>query len=146
MKYSSIIEINPEIPDSQKLKSWYSSESKETSMEAVGSSMKTGGRSMYSDRVTLDDITSKPIVRWREGNNDIFQMLRIEIDIQMLKNESCSIELQTYHVVLGSRSISFFPRSEMLIMGSLKTNTGGTETACVIRIRCLVYACCRLIH
>ncbi|KAI3736867.1 hypothetical protein L2E82_26854 [Cichorium intybus] len=60
----SIIEINPDIPDSQKLKSWYSSEGKETSMEAVGSglspSMKTGGRSMYSDRVTLDHITSNP--------------------------------------------------------------------------------------
>ncbi|KAL4559327.1 hypothetical protein LXL04_031465 [Taraxacum kok-saghyz] len=60
----SIIEINPEIPDSQKLKSWYSSEGKETSMEAVGSSfspsMKAGGRSLYTDRVTLDHITSNP--------------------------------------------------------------------------------------
>ncbi|CAH1442944.1 unnamed protein product [Lactuca virosa] len=60
----SIIEINPETPDSQKLKSWYSTEGKETSMEAVGSSlspsMKTGGRSLYSDRVTLDQITSNP--------------------------------------------------------------------------------------
>ncbi|KAL7616788.1 hypothetical protein Lser_V15G00562 [Lactuca serriola] len=60
----SIIEINPETPDSQKLKSWYSTEGKETSMEAVGSglspSMKAGGRSLYSDRVTLDQITSNP--------------------------------------------------------------------------------------
>nr|XP_043636606.1 replication protein A 70 kDa DNA-binding subunit B [Erigeron canadensis] len=60
----SIIEINPDSPDSQKLKSWYSSEGKETSMESVGSGlsplMKTGGRSMYSDRVTLEHITSNP--------------------------------------------------------------------------------------
>ncbi|KAK9053817.1 hypothetical protein SSX86_024891 [Deinandra increscens subsp. villosa] len=60
----SIIDINPNSPDSQKLKSWYSSEGKETNMESLGStmspSMKNGGRSMYSDRVTLDHITSNP--------------------------------------------------------------------------------------
>ncbi|KAI7742140.1 hypothetical protein M8C21_032185 [Ambrosia artemisiifolia] len=58
----SIIEINPDSPDSQKLKSWYSSEGKESNMESVGStlspSMKSG--SMYADRVTLDHITSNP--------------------------------------------------------------------------------------
>ncbi|KAI3733205.1 hypothetical protein L1987_64425 [Smallanthus sonchifolius] len=60
----SIIEINPDSPDSQKLKSWYCSEGKETTMESLGStlspSMKSGGRSMYTDRVTLDHITSNP--------------------------------------------------------------------------------------
>ncbi|KAI3820148.1 hypothetical protein L1987_14006 [Smallanthus sonchifolius] len=60
----SIIEINPDSPDSQKLKSWYCSEGKETNMESLGStlspSMKSGGRSMYTDRVTLDHITSNP--------------------------------------------------------------------------------------
>ncbi|KAJ9560057.1 hypothetical protein OSB04_005217 [Centaurea solstitialis] len=44
--------------------SLYSSEGKETSMESVGAglspSLKSGGRSMYSDRVTLDHITSNP--------------------------------------------------------------------------------------
>ncbi|KAK1427233.1 hypothetical protein QVD17_15916 [Tagetes erecta] len=60
----SIIEINPNSPDSQKLKSWFQSEGKESSLEAVGSnlssSMQSGGRSMYTDRVTLDQITSDP--------------------------------------------------------------------------------------
>ncbi|KAI3807410.1 hypothetical protein L1987_23337 [Smallanthus sonchifolius] len=58
----SIIEINPNSPDSQKLKSWFQSEGKETNMESVGSnlspSMKNGDRSMYTDRVTLNQITS----------------------------------------------------------------------------------------
>ncbi|XP_024973030.1 replication protein A 70 kDa DNA-binding subunit B [Cynara cardunculus var. scolymus] len=60
----SIVEINPDIPESNKLRSWYCSEGKETSMESVGAglspSLKSGGRSMYSDRVTLDHITSNP--------------------------------------------------------------------------------------
>nr|GEV43822.1 replication protein A 70 kDa DNA-binding subunit B [Tanacetum cinerariifolium] len=60
----SIIEINPDTPDSQKLKSWYATEGKETSLETVGASlspsMRNGGRSMYTDRVTLDHITSNP--------------------------------------------------------------------------------------
>ncbi|XP_071690614.1 replication protein A 70 kDa DNA-binding subunit B-like [Rutidosis leptorrhynchoides] len=60
----SIIEINPDTPDSQKLRSWFCSEGKETSLESVGATlsplMKNGGRSMYSDRVTLDHITSNP--------------------------------------------------------------------------------------
>ncbi|XP_071729219.1 replication protein A 70 kDa DNA-binding subunit B-like [Rutidosis leptorrhynchoides] len=60
----SIIEINPDTPDSQKLRSWYSSEGKETSLEsasaALSPSMKNGGRSIYSDRVTLAHITSNP--------------------------------------------------------------------------------------
>ncbi|KAL8252705.1 hypothetical protein R6Q59_036398 [Mikania micrantha] len=55
----SIIDINPESPESQKLRSWYGSQGKETSMESLGSTMmKTGGRSMYTDRVMLDHITS----------------------------------------------------------------------------------------
>ncbi|KAI7732292.1 hypothetical protein M8C21_028005 [Ambrosia artemisiifolia] len=60
----SIIEINPNSPDSEKLKSWFQTEGKETNMESIGSnlspSMKNGGRSMYTDRVTLDQITSNP--------------------------------------------------------------------------------------
>ncbi|KAL8252704.1 hypothetical protein R6Q59_036397 [Mikania micrantha] len=57
----SIIDINPESPESQKLRSWYGSQGKETSMESLGSTMmKSGGRSMYADRVMLDHITSNP--------------------------------------------------------------------------------------
>ncbi|KAF5818164.1 putative replication factor A protein [Helianthus annuus] len=58
----SIIEVNPNSPDSEKLKSWFQSEGKETNMESIGlnlsPSMKNGGRSMYADRVTLNQITS----------------------------------------------------------------------------------------
>ncbi|KAJ0786108.1 putative replication factor A protein [Helianthus annuus] len=58
----SIIEVNPNSPDSKRLKSWFQSEGKETNMESIGSnlspSMKNGGRSMYADRVTLNQITS----------------------------------------------------------------------------------------
>ncbi|KAJ0776976.1 putative replication factor A protein [Helianthus annuus] len=53
----SIIEVNPNSPDSEKLKSWFQSEGKETNMESIGSNL-NGGRSMYADRVTLNQITS----------------------------------------------------------------------------------------
>ncbi|KAL8232602.1 hypothetical protein R6Q57_002380 [Mikania cordata] len=57
----SIIDINPESPESQKLRSWYCSQGKETCMESLGSTMmRSGGRSMYDDRVMLDHITSNP--------------------------------------------------------------------------------------
>ncbi|KDP31353.1 hypothetical protein JCGZ_11729 [Jatropha curcas] len=60
----SILQINPDIPDSNKLRSWYDSEGKEASMSSVGSglspSTKSGARSMYSDRVTISHITSNP--------------------------------------------------------------------------------------
>ncbi|XP_058180756.1 replication protein A 70 kDa DNA-binding subunit B [Rhododendron vialii] len=57
----SIIVVNPDTPESNKLRSWYDSEGKETSMASVGSGMITatnsGMRSMYSDRVLLSHIT-----------------------------------------------------------------------------------------
>ncbi|KAK3008680.1 hypothetical protein RJ639_014972 [Escallonia herrerae] len=60
----SIVVINPDIPESKKLRSWYDSEGKETSMASIGSGMslstKSGTRSMYSDRVSLSHITSNP--------------------------------------------------------------------------------------
>ncbi|KAL5544628.1 hypothetical protein UlMin_008412 [Ulmus minor] len=60
----SAVLINPEIPEAKKLKSWYESEGKETSMVSVNSgvspSSKSGGRSMYSDRVPLAYITENP--------------------------------------------------------------------------------------
>ncbi|XP_044485289.1 replication protein A 70 kDa DNA-binding subunit B [Mangifera indica] len=60
----STVLINPDIPESKKLKAWFDSEGKGTSMAPVGSglspSTKTGVRSMYSDRVTLSHITSDP--------------------------------------------------------------------------------------
>ncbi|KAJ6339946.1 hypothetical protein OIU77_007819 [Salix suchowensis] len=50
----SIVQVNPVISESKKLRNWYDSEGKETSMASVGSglspSTKSGGRSMYSDR------------------------------------------------------------------------------------------------
>ncbi|XP_059643708.1 replication protein A 70 kDa DNA-binding subunit B-like [Cornus florida] len=60
----SIVVVNPEIPESKKLRSWYDSEGKETSMASVGSGMSpmatSGMRNMYSDRVSLSHITSNP--------------------------------------------------------------------------------------
>ncbi|KAJ6340024.1 hypothetical protein OIU77_007883 [Salix suchowensis] len=60
----SIVQVNPVISESKKLRNWYDSEGKETSMASVGSglspSTKSGGRSMYSDRVSLAHITSNP--------------------------------------------------------------------------------------
>ncbi|XP_057517319.1 replication protein A 70 kDa DNA-binding subunit B-like [Amaranthus tricolor] len=59
----SIVKINPDIPESKKLKSWYESEGKETSMASVGAGMTpstSGGRSMYTDRVSISHITSNP--------------------------------------------------------------------------------------
>uniref|UniRef100_A0A1J3HJW8 Replication protein A subunit n=2 Tax=Noccaea caerulescens TaxID=107243 RepID=A0A1J3HJW8_NOCCA len=60
----SNVVINPDSPEATKLKSWYDSEGKETSMSAIGSGMSpsanNGSRSMYSDRVCLSHFTSNP--------------------------------------------------------------------------------------
>ncbi|KAG9445573.1 hypothetical protein H6P81_011701 [Aristolochia fimbriata] len=58
----SSMQINPEIPEAKKLRSWYESEGKGTSMAAVGAGLNsmTQSRSFYSDRVSLSQITSNP--------------------------------------------------------------------------------------
>ncbi|PIN00420.1 Single-stranded DNA-binding replication protein [Handroanthus impetiginosus] len=60
----SIVVVNPDTPEAKKLRSWYDSEGKDTSLAAIGSGMspstKTGAWSMYSDRVSLAHITSNP--------------------------------------------------------------------------------------
>ncbi|URD95318.1 Replication protein [Musa troglodytarum] len=61
----STVVINPSLPETKKLRSWYDSEGKGTSMASVGSNLvspnsKTGSRSMYSDRVFLSQITDDP--------------------------------------------------------------------------------------
>ncbi|KAM1081147.1 hypothetical protein ACFX2I_015634 [Malus domestica] len=60
----STILVNPESPEAKKLRSWYDSEGKGASLASVGSGMspsaKSGGRSMYSDRVTLSHISEDP--------------------------------------------------------------------------------------
>uniref|UniRef100_A0A0A9DGQ9 Replication factor A C-terminal domain-containing protein n=1 Tax=Arundo donax TaxID=35708 RepID=A0A0A9DGQ9_ARUDO len=60
----STLAINPDMPEAQKLRSWYDSEGKGTSMAPIGADMgasRTGGlKSMYSDRVFLSHITSDP--------------------------------------------------------------------------------------
>lgn len=71
----SIAKINPDIPESKKLKSWYESEGKETSMASVGAGMTpsptSGGRSMYTDRVSISHITSNPSL----GEDKVVQLL-----------------------------------------------------------------------
>ncbi|MBA0582344.1 replication protein A 70 kDa DNA-binding subunit B [Gossypium raimondii] len=60
----SSVMINPDIPEAKKLRSWYDSEGKGSSMASIGlglsPSSKTGARSMYTDRVSLMHITSNP--------------------------------------------------------------------------------------
>ncbi|XP_009595034.1 replication protein A 70 kDa DNA-binding subunit B [Nicotiana tomentosiformis] len=60
----SNIVVNPDLPEAKKLRYWYDSEGKETSLASIGSGMspstKNGARSMYSDRVSLLHITSNP--------------------------------------------------------------------------------------
>ncbi|CAA6657380.1 unnamed protein product [Spirodela intermedia] len=61
---SSVL-INPDVPESKKLRSWYDSEGRETAMSSVGSglvnaSSRNSPASMYSDRVTLSHITGDP--------------------------------------------------------------------------------------
>ncbi|XP_013625590.1 PREDICTED: replication protein A 70 kDa DNA-binding subunit B [Brassica oleracea var. oleracea] len=60
----SDVVVNPDIPEAAKLKSWYDSEGKETSMSAIGSGMSpsanSGSRSMYSDRACLSHFTTNP--------------------------------------------------------------------------------------
>ncbi|CDP19103.1 unnamed protein product [Coffea canephora] len=58
----SVVAINPEIPEAKKLRNWFDSEGKETSLASVGAGLnpttKGGARSMYSDRVFLSHIVS----------------------------------------------------------------------------------------
>ncbi|EMS53693.1 Replication protein A 70 kDa DNA-binding subunit [Triticum urartu] len=60
----STLVINPELPEAEKLRAWYESEGKGTTLASVGAGMgasNAGGlRSMYSDRVFLSHITSDP--------------------------------------------------------------------------------------
>ncbi|KAL2935356.1 Replication protein A 70 kDa DNA-binding subunit B [Bienertia sinuspersici] len=60
----SVIKINPDLPESNRLRSWYDSEGREASLASVGAGMSpspvSGGRSMYTDRVSISHITSNP--------------------------------------------------------------------------------------
>ncbi|KAK7838737.1 replication protein A 70 kDa DNA-binding subunit B [Quercus suber] len=60
----SVALVNPDLPEAKKLRSWYDSEGKESSMASVSSGMspssKSGSRSMYSDRVSLSHIQKNP--------------------------------------------------------------------------------------
>ncbi|KAF9624564.1 hypothetical protein IFM89_011738 [Coptis chinensis] len=59
----STLLVNPDVPESKRLRTWYNSEGKETTMDSVGSGMVSntswkGVKSMYSDRVCVSHITS----------------------------------------------------------------------------------------
>ncbi|KAK4479925.1 hypothetical protein RD792_012977 [Penstemon davidsonii] len=60
----SIVVVDPDTPEARKLRSWFDSEGKETTLAAIGSvlspSTQSGARSMYSDRVSLAHITNNP--------------------------------------------------------------------------------------
>ncbi|KAK8695003.1 hypothetical protein V6N13_072545 [Hibiscus sabdariffa] len=56
----STVVINPDVSEAKKLRSWYDSEGKGSSMANIGmglSPSRSGARSMYTDRVSLSDIT-----------------------------------------------------------------------------------------
>ncbi|KAK6925113.1 OB-fold nucleic acid binding domain, AA-tRNA synthetase-type [Dillenia turbinata] len=58
----SVLLINPDIPEAEKLRSWYDSEGKGKSMVSAGAGMssspQSGARSMYTERVFLSYITN----------------------------------------------------------------------------------------
>ncbi|XP_028753789.1 replication protein A 70 kDa DNA-binding subunit B [Neltuma alba] len=57
----SAVLINPDIPEAKRLRCWYESEGKDAPMASIGSSAsvtKNGMRSVYSDRISLAQITS----------------------------------------------------------------------------------------
>ncbi|KAL9243304.1 hypothetical protein vseg_017206 [Gypsophila vaccaria] len=59
----SVIKVDPDLPESRKLKSWYDSEGKEAPMASVGAGLSPSSnsvRSLYTDRVTVSEITSNP--------------------------------------------------------------------------------------
>ncbi|CAA0840645.1 Replication protein A 70 kDa DNA-binding subunit B [Striga hermonthica] len=60
----SVVVVNPDTPEAKKLRSWYDSEGKDTSLASIGAGLnplaKGGARSLYSDRVSLSHITNDP--------------------------------------------------------------------------------------
>ncbi|KAL3513035.1 hypothetical protein ACH5RR_025752 [Cinchona calisaya] len=61
----SVLVVNPDIPEAEKLRNWFDSEGKETSLSSIGAGLSPntiggGARSMYSDRVFLSHIISNP--------------------------------------------------------------------------------------
>lgn len=60
----STLEINPDLPETKNLMSWYVSEGKDISLAPIsaeaGATRAGGFKSMYSDRVFLSHITSDP--------------------------------------------------------------------------------------
>ncbi|OWM65228.1 replication protein A 70 kDa DNA-binding subunit B [Punica granatum] len=62
----SVVMVNPDIAEAKKLRSWFDSEGKGTSMAPVGSGViapgRGGARSMYSDRVFISHITGNQSV------------------------------------------------------------------------------------
>ncbi|XP_054807507.1 replication protein A 70 kDa DNA-binding subunit B [Prosopis cineraria] len=60
----SLVLANPDIPEAKKLRSWYESEGKDASLASMSSGTSSvssnGMRSVFSDRVSLFHITSRP--------------------------------------------------------------------------------------
>ena len=62
----SQLEINPQLPAAEALREWYDTDGKGAVLEPAGASMpgggiKTGGRSVYTDRISLEDITDPSV-------------------------------------------------------------------------------------
>ncbi|KAF6165037.1 hypothetical protein GIB67_000621 [Kingdonia uniflora] len=80
----STVLINPDIPEAKKLRTWYTSEGKGTSMDSIGSgvSSKSGSRSMYADRVFLSHITSNTSL-----GDDKSQFFSVKAIISFIKSD-----------------------------------------------------------
>ncbi|KAG9153227.1 hypothetical protein Leryth_021249 [Lithospermum erythrorhizon] len=60
----SSLKINPDLPEAKKLKTWYNSEGKDTSLDSVGAGLATlgkgGAQSYFTDRVFISHIIKNP--------------------------------------------------------------------------------------
>lgn len=92
--------INPESPEAKKLKSWYDSEGKVTSMSSIGSMMspsaKNGSRSMYTDRVSLSHITSNPSL----GEDKVLKHFNLQSWTKVLKYKSYVLTKNLFFLLL----------------------------------------------
>ena len=76
----SQLEINPKLPAAEALRTWYDGDGKSAVLEPAGASMpgggmRPGGRSMYTDRITLQDITDPSVGEEKVGGSSPAQLM-----------------------------------------------------------------------
>ncbi|GKV35512.1 hypothetical protein SLEP1_g43770 [Rubroshorea leprosula] len=82
----STMQVNPDIPEAKRLRTWYESEGKGTTMASISAglspSFKTGARSMYSDRVALSHITGNPSL-----GEDKPSFFSVRVYVSLIRND-----------------------------------------------------------